>query len=123
MQRKFFLIAFLFLSSLAHATSQTSVSAQTTTTSDMTIEESSDGWTFYLDEENKVYYIDFETINVNLSDIKVINEAGEVVLNDTLWNLPVNTIYELDMKEMKPGRYIIQLGTYTGFLQKDLKIS
>lgn len=83
---------------------------------------STDNWSFYLDEENKTYYIDFETINVNLSDIKVIDTAGEVVMSDNLWDLPVNTIYELNLHGMKPGDYKIELRTYTGVIQKEVTI-
>ena len=82
-----------------------------------------DEWTFYLDLESKVYYIDFETISVNLSDVKVKNETGDVVMEDDLWDLPVNTIYELDFTKFKPGTYQIELRSYTGMITKELTIS
>jgi Domain of unknown function (DUF3244) len=80
-------------------------------------------WTFYLDQESKMYYIDFEAISVNLSDIKVIDEQGEVVISDKLWDLPVNTIYELDFNKLQPGNYKIELRSYTGVISKDVKLS
>ncbi|MEZ4953447.1 MAG: hypothetical protein R2825_07715 [Saprospiraceae bacterium] len=82
-----------------------------------------DEWTFYLDSESKVYYIDFETISVNLSDVKVKNEAGDIVMKDELWDLPVNTIYELDFTKFKPGTYQIELRSYTGMITKELTIT
>lgn len=80
-------------------------------------------WTFYLDSESKMYYIDFESISVNLSDIKVVNENGVVVMSDKLWDLPVNTIYELDLNGLNPGNYKIELRSYTGVIQKEVTVS
>jgi len=82
-----------------------------------------ENWTFYLDKDNKVYYIDFETISVNLSDIQVKNEEGVVVLEDKLWDLPVNSIYEMDMSKWAPGKYRVELRTYTGVIKQDLNIA
>lgn len=79
-------------------------------------------WTFYLDAEKQVYYIDFESINVNLSDITVKNAKGKVVLTDKLWDLPVDTIYELDMKGMNPGKYQIELRSFTGIIRKEVVV-
>jgi Domain of unknown function (DUF3244) len=80
-------------------------------------------WTFYLDKESKVYYIDFESISVNLSDIKVVDEQGAVVISDKLWDLPVNTIYELDLKGLNPGNYKIELRSYTGVIEKEVSVT
>lgn len=80
-------------------------------------------WTFYLDKESNVYYIDFESISVNLNDIKVFDKQGEVVISDKLWDLPVNTIYELDLNKLQPGEYKIELRSYTGVIQKEVFVS
>ena len=87
----------------------------------VTISESD--WTFYMDAENKTYFIDFETISVNLNDVKVYNEKGDVVKEDKLWDLPVNTIYELDFQDFEPGEYTIELRTYTGKITKEVMIA
>ena len=74
---------------------------------------------FFVDEEQKIYYIDFETINVNLNDIAVKNAAGKVVFQDEVFNLPVNTIYELDMHTFPKGKYVVELRSYTGVLRRE----
>lgn len=84
---------------------------------------SPDEWAFYLDEENKVYYIDFESISVNLNDIKVVDQDGNVVKSDKLWDLPVNTIYELNINDLAPGNYKVELRTYTGLIEKEITVS
>ncbi|MCF8246237.1 MAG: hypothetical protein K9J37_05505 [Saprospiraceae bacterium] len=82
-----------------------------------------DEWTFYLDKENKVYYIDFESINVNLSDIRVLDKDGDIVKSDKLWDLPVNTIYELNISDLKPGNYKVELRSYTGMIENEIILS
>ncbi len=77
-------------------------------------------WTLYADEENKLYYIDFENLKVNLSDIVVKNANGEVLLKDNVFDLPVNTIYELDFSAYRPGIYEIELRSFTNVIRKKL---
>ncbi len=105
---------------------QTSVSnfdLNLTSNDDEALEEvKSDTWTFYQDKERKIYYIDFETINVNLNEIIVRNSRGEVVFKDELWGLPVNTIYELDFSKYKPGRYEVELKSFISYMKKELII-
>lgn len=73
---------------------------------------------FYADQENKTFFIDFENLNVNLSDIVVKDVLGGVVFKDEVSGLPVDTIYELDMSRMKSGTYDIELRSYTGVIRK-----
>lgn len=79
-------------------------------------------WTIYADEENKLFYIDFENLKVNVNDILVKNNAGEVLLKENVFNLPVNTIYELDFSRYQPGEYEIELRTFTGLIRKKVSI-
>lgn len=83
---------------------------------------SNEDWTLYADEENKLYYIDFENLKVNLSDIVVKNANGEVILKDNVFDLPVNTIYELDFSTYKPGAYEIELRSFTNVIRKKLEL-
>ena len=73
-------------------------------------------------KENRIYYIDFETLNVNLSDIIVKNGKGEIVWKDDVFELPVNTIYELDFSQYTAGKYEIQLHSFTGVIRKTISI-
>jgi hypothetical protein len=126
MQRKnFLLVLAVILFPLAGAFSQTASMNITSLENQEPelLDINGENWTFYLDKESKVYYIDFETISVNLSDIQVKNEEGIVVLQDKLWDLPVNTIYELDMSKWLPGKYRVELRTYTSVIAKDLNLA
>jgi hypothetical protein len=80
-------------------------------------------WSFYTDAENRMLYIDFEKINVNLNGIVVKNKEGKVVFkDDALWELPVNTIYEVDFSKETKGEYIVEVKTFTTTLRKTVTI-
>ncbi len=126
MQRKFFLLVFaVIMLPLTGLFAQTASmnNTESENAEPEVLDINGENWTFYLDKENKVYYIDFETISVNLSDIQVKNEDGEIVLQDKLWDLPVNAIYELDMSKWSPGKYMVELRTYTSVIKKDFNLA
>ncbi len=116
-----FMVAFVVVEA---QTSMATVASDRVTVSDEEDlpELKGENWTFYHDKEHKVYYIDFETINVNLNELRIKNSKGEIVFQDELWNLPVNTIYELDFSKFNPGRYEVELRTFTGYIKKDVLV-
>ncbi len=79
-------------------------------------------WTIYADETNRVYYIDFESLRVNISDVVVKNNTGEVVFKEKVFDLPVNTIYELDLSRYEAGKYEIELRSFTGLIRKPVEL-
>ena len=80
-------------------------------------------WSFYTDHENQVLYIDFEKIDVNLSSVSVKDANNKSVFKDeNLWQLPVNTIYEVDFSGKPKGQYIVELRTFTTTLKKIVTI-
>lgn len=81
-----------------------------------------DNWSLYADEENKLYYVDFATLSVNLNDIVVTREDGEVVLRDEVFDLPVDTIYEIDFKQYASGTYVIELRSFTDVIRRRVAI-
>jgi hypothetical protein len=126
LRKLIFTVAF-FMVAIAVVEAQTSMA--TVSNDNFTVNEDEDlpelegeNWTFYHDKDHKVYYIDFETINVNLNELRIKNSKGDVVFQDELWNLPVNTIYELDFSKFKPGRYEVELRTFTGYIKKDVLV-
>ena len=87
------------------------------------LEESIDqDWSIYNDEENNTYYIDFEKIAFNLSEVVVLNENNEEVFKEEVFDLPVNTIYELDFNSFGSGSFRIELRSFTKFIQKEVFI-
>ena len=81
-------------------------------------------WSIFTDSENRMLYVDFEKINVNLSNITVRDLEGKILFKDeTLWQLPVNTIYEIDFSKFPKGTYVIELKTFTNVIKKNVTIS
>ncbi len=121
MQRKFLILVTLVLMGLCQwATAQTTSvkSGANFNSSTLLPATNADNWTLYADEENKLFYIDFEALSVNLSEIVVRKENGEIVLTDKVFDLPVNTIYELDFSQYPAGKYEIELRTFVGCIRK-----
>lgn len=79
-------------------------------------------WSFYADEDNRTFYVDFEKINVNLSDIIIKNDKGEIIFKDDVIDLPVNAIYELNFEEYGVGDYTVELRSFTKIIRKDILI-
>ena len=125
MHFKTYMTAVALIASVGLMNAQTSAMAENSTieteNSELPIIEG-DNWTFYLDSESKVYYIDFETISVNLSDMRLFDEEGHLVREDELWDLPVNTIYEIDFSKYKSGNYQIELRSFTGVIRKRVSL-
>ena len=121
MQRFTILLFFVVISFSLSA--QSSASLSTSVNLDLVnLNESDNNWSFFVDEENKLYYVDFEKLSFNLSDIVVKNEEGEVVFKEDVLDLPVNTIFELDFSSYAAGEYEVELRSFTGMLRKKVTI-
>ncbi len=79
-------------------------------------------FSFFKDDSNNIFFIDFETIDVNLNEIVVKDEEGNVLITDAVSNLPVNTIYELDCSNFGNGKYVVELHSYTAILRKPFSL-
>lgn len=121
----------LILSTLLFFFAAISLSAQTSLTtnaqgfmpSETSLEEITDeNWSFFTDDESKVAYIDFETLKMNLSEIVVKNEGGEIVVKEDVFDLPVNTIFEIDFSQYNQGEYEVELRSFTGMIKKSFSV-
>lgn len=124
MQRKFLfvgLIAFSCFGTLLSAQSASNETDFIASTSTFT-PSSDDNWSFFHDEETSTYFIDFQTINLNLSEIVVKNKIGEIVVREDVVDLPVNSIFELDCSQFPSGTYTVELRSYTKSLSKKIDV-
>ncbi len=71
-----------------------------------------DQWTYFLNAEKKSYFIDFESISVNLTEILIKNKVGDTIYRDDVFDLPVDTIYEIDLSGFSPGNYTIEVKSF-----------
>ena len=104
------------------SSAKTAKEVATLLTQPKTTSTTKEDWTIFHDEENNFYYIDFETFKVNISDIVIKDEANKVVFEEDVFDLPVNTIYELDMNNFKAGKYRIELRTFTNIIAKQIEL-
>jgi len=86
------------------------------------LDETEADWSFYSDDESKTYYIDFEKLSFNLSEIVVKDAAGTILVREDVLDLPVNTIFELDFSEFVSGKYQIELRSFKGMLRKEIAL-
>lgn len=110
-----------------------SVQAQTTTKSydalqnaapapELSLTEEEESWSFFHDEESRIYFIDFESITLNVSDVVVKDASGQIVFSEEVISLPVDTIYELDYSDLEMGTYEVELHSFTKILKREIKI-
>ena len=86
-------------------------------TSNVDIDES-----FFLDDEEKICFIDLERIPVNLKQAAIINKQGDEVVVKSLTDEKVDTIIELDYSELPGGSYVLELRSYTGTTAKAIQL-
>jgi hypothetical protein len=80
-------------------------------------------WSFYTDRESRILFIDFEKITCNLTGIVVKDKNNKVIFkDDALWELPVNTIYEVDFSKFTSGDYSVELKSFSSVFKKTVSI-
>jgi len=120
MERLTFVAIFCLLTTFT-LSAQSSASISEQTHFDL-IDVNTDNWSFYSDDDSNLFYIDFEKLTFNVSDIVVVNQQGEEMFKEDVLDLPVNSIYELDLNQFQSGSYQIELRTFTGTIKKDLVV-
>ena len=83
---------------------------------------SDNNWSFFHDEDTHTYFIDFQTISLNLSEIVVKNEMGEIVIREDVIDLPVNSIFEINCSQFEKGEYTVELRSYTKNMSKKIAV-
>ncbi len=114
------LLLFVFFSS--NISAQSMASTGKVEMDFITLDESESDWSFYSDDENKTYFVDFEKLSFNLSEIVVKDAEGKIVMREDVLDLPVNTIFELDFSEFNSGKYLIELRSFKGMLKKEVSL-
>ena len=121
MQRFAFVLGLLLLGSLNTLTAQITAKGPgaSSLSSELPVLHTNE-WSIYADEESQTYYIDFEQLAVNVNDVVVRDQSGSVLWQEEVFDLPVNTIYELDFSAYRAGAYVIELRAYTGIIRKTI---
>ena len=67
----------------------------------------------YQSEDRTKVFIDFSEIPVNLKSIQVLNSHGDVFVNKSVYELPVNSLYEIDLTSFPANDLILEIQTFT----------
>jgi len=65
---------------------------------------------FFTDSENDVLFIDFEAVQDNLREIKIVKD-GEILLTDDVSDVSSNDIYEVNYSIFQSGIYMVEIVT------------
>lgn len=86
------------------------------------VENQQEDWSFFMDETREWLFIDFAALGGNIAQLCLLDDDGEKLHAEDVLDLPLNTIYELDLRDLHAGRYTIELRTYTDIIRKRLEI-
>jgi len=67
----------------------------------------------YQSDDNTKVFIDFSEIPVNIKSIQVLNSKGNVFLNKVVYELPVNSLYEIDLTNFLDNDLVLEIQTFT----------
>lgn len=67
-----------------------------------------------IDEDSRMYFIDFENYLYNIKDIVITNVTGEVVFSKDTRKLPVDSIVDFDFNHLPKGYYTVSIDSYIG---------
>lgn len=81
-------------------------------------------WTFHTNQNSKLLYIDFEALGGKMSHLVIRSNEKSVVIEDNhLFDLPANTIYEVNLDNLKRGSYFVELYTFSNeVINKEITI-
>jgi hypothetical protein len=77
-------------------------------------------WSFQKNKAGNLLYIDFENLGNKMERLTLQSSEDEIVFADNhLFDLPINTIYELNLDKLPIGVYFVELYTFDGTIIKE----
>ena len=67
----------------------------------------------YQSDDGTKVFIDFNEIPVNLKSIQVLNSNGDIFVNKVVFELPVNSLFEIDSTEFPGADLVLEIQTFT----------
>jgi hypothetical protein len=82
---------------------------------------SESAWKFHIDKSSNVLYVDFAELGGNLSKLILKNHENEVLLiDDRLFELPSDAIYEINLNKYLKGNYVLELYTHESVIKEGI---
>lgn len=79
-------------------------------------------WTFLEDIEDQKVYIDLAELGGNFAELIVLDADEKEVYKEDLFDLPSDSIYELDLSNLGKGDYTIELKTYNQPIYRSISV-
>ncbi len=67
----------------------------------------------YQSTDNRKVFIDFNEIPVNIKCIQVLNQNGDVFVKKNVYELPVNSLFEIDLSHFPSDNLVLEIQTFT----------
>ncbi len=84
------------------------------------LEETKEPEAFYKNQTGKSFFIDFEILGGKMERLELKSLENLIVYEDNhLFDLPVNTIYELNLEKLTRGTYLVELYTFNDEIIKE----
>lgn len=79
-------------------------------------------WFFYSEGEEQLLFIDFENVQLNLSEIILKDKSGKTLLKEDVSHLPVNAIFEIDLEAYDLEDFVVELKSYAKTIRKAVSL-
>jgi hypothetical protein len=91
---------------------------------ELELDDTETDWVFHTDLNNRILYIDFEALGGKMSSLVLQSEVEITLFQDNhLFDLPVNTIYEVNLEDLEIGNYFVILETFHGIVRQEISIT
>ena len=70
---------------------------------------------FFSDYDNAILFIDFQALPGEIVNVKILKEEV-LMMEDEVTDLPLNTIYEINLDIIREGKYTVELVTAEGIV-------
>lgn len=84
-----------------------------------------EAWSFQQNKAGNLLYIDFEILGSKMERMTLQSTQNKTILmaDNHLFDLPINTIYELNLEKLPLGTYLVELYTITGdIIEKEIVV-
>ena len=82
----------------------------------------SNDFPIFANSDPRIFFIDFESISSKVEEVAILDEKGEEVWTKNVFALPANSIFEMGLHGLEPGRYEVELRVINRTLRTTLRL-
>jgi hypothetical protein len=80
-------------------------------------------WTFHTDKISNTLYVDFGALGGNFSKLLLKNQDNiTVLIDDRLFEIPDNSIYEISLNKFDKGSYVLELYSHLSVIKENILV-